>query len=99
MPNNLEPSEINSGILNYRTQLLRFTELSAAAGADAIISNHPVVDGTYQHSKFIQATEALGQPVPEAPWVVGRDVFVRVMTAQIVALDAAEAHYRIPKNQ
>ncbi len=95
MPNNLEVSDVNSGILNYRYQLLRFTKLSVEAGADAIISNHPVVDGTYQFSKYIEAVEALGQPVPASPWVVGRDVFVRIMAAQIVALDAAEAHFKL----
>ncbi len=95
MPNNLEPSDVNSGIIDYRYQLLRFTKLSVDAGADAIISNHPVVDGTYQFSKYIAAANEVGQAVPESPWVVGRDAFVRIMAAQIVALNAAEAHFKL----
>lgn len=99
MPNNLLPTDRNGGILTYRDQLLRFTKLSVEAGADAIISNHPVVDGTYQHSKYIEASLAVGQPVPTSPWVVGRDAFVRIMTAQVVALDAAEVHFRLLANE
>lgn len=88
MPSNLYENDRNAGLLTYRDSLLRFTQIGQKRGADAIISNHPVVDGTFRYAKYVQSGDELGLVSADSPWVVGRDRFVRIMASQIIGLDA-----------
>lgn len=78
------PGVPNMGLASYRDQLLRFTRLSIAAGADGVISNHSVVDGTLDK----MARRAVLESGAENPWIMGRDGFIRWQGAFLAAVEA-----------
>jgi metallo-beta-lactamase class B len=94
MPNSLTPTASTAGLLSYREQLFRFTRIGVAANVDAIISNHPVVDGTVEKSRLMQAASRPAQN----PWVVGLSTFIRFMGSNIAAMDAGIALARTRAN-
>jgi metallo-beta-lactamase class B len=91
LPDSLAPTSLTGGLVAYRASLVRFTQLSIDAGADAVISNHPVVDNAMGNL----ATQASHRPNGRNPWLVGRDRFIRVMGSNIAAADAAIAAHQL----
>jgi metallo-beta-lactamase class B len=53
----------------YHASATRFRRLAAAAHADVLIANHPVLDNTYANIAALDAR----QPGDPNPWVVGED--------------------------
>ena len=68
----------------YIASAERFRQIAAAAGADVIIANHTIFDGSKQKLPAL-ATRKPGDP---NPWVIGEDSVRRYMT---VAVECAHA--------
>ena len=94
MPQSLAPTDSTGGLIAYREQLFRFTRLGLQQHVDAVISNHPVVDGTIRKAKRMAT---LG-PDEANPWVVGESTFIRIMGSNIAAMNAGiiEARRKVP---
>jgi metallo-beta-lactamase class B len=90
MPTTLEPTQTSGGLVSYRAELVRYTRLAAEAGADTLISNHPVTDGTVDRAKKVPTLK----PNEDSPWIVGRSTLLRLMGSNIVAMDAGIAGVR-----
>ena len=87
MPTSLTPTSSTGGLVSYREQLIRFTRIGSARNVDAIISNHPVTDGTHENARLMRGR---GRPAIN-PWVVGNSTFVRLMGSNVAAMDAGIA--------
>ena len=96
MPTSLAATDSTGGLIGYREQLFRFTRLGIKQHVDAVISNHPVVDGTIRKAKLM----ATLRPDEANPWVVGESTFIRIMGSNIAAMNAGiiEARRKIPAN-
>ena len=68
---------IRARLLSYAQQADRFRALTAQAGADVILSNHPGLDGTHARVAALR-TRTPGDP---HPFVVGNGVMQRYLTA------------------
>ena len=69
---------------SYISSAARFQDLAVGAGADVIIANHTVFDGTLEKLAALQERK----PGAPNPWVVGKDSVTRYLT---VASECAKA--------
>lgn len=83
MPQTLEATAISGGLLNYSKSLARLTKIAIDQGADAMISNHPIVDNTVSNIRFSSAN-----PKAKNSWVLGPDKLIRLMGSNIAAINA-----------
>jgi metallo-beta-lactamase class B len=67
---------IRPRLVAYANSAARFRDIAAKAGADVILSNHTVYDGSKTKLPAVRARQP-GQP---HPYVVGADVVQRYLT-------------------
>ena len=85
----IDKDPAKGGFATMRASLRRFAKISADAGADVILSNHPFTDGAYAKV----AAQRAGKPGSTQPWVAGRDAVLRFYVAFIEMVNAVEAYY------
>ena len=91
IPPHLDPDtntpKRDEGLKVYLNSVSRVKQNGIAAGADVVISTHPIFDGTITNTPKIEARKA-GDP---NPWVLGKDGFARFMDANYEIAKTIEA--------
>jgi metallo-beta-lactamase class B len=74
----------------YSRSVQRFRDIAASAGADVLIANHTIFDGTREKV----AALATRKPNDPHPYVIGRDSVTRYLTVADECAKAGSLRFR-----
>lgn len=85
-PDKCVPQE-QGGILEYIASVRRLIRLGKAAGADAVISTHPIFEGTDVYSDEIEDNVMFER----SPWVIGKRGYIHYFETQLQVAETVKA--------